>query len=470
MKRVVLLFVFCPIVLISQNKELLFGFTEIPQSLLINPGSEVTNKWYVGIPLLSHVHASIGFSGVSAFDLFADDGRDFNDKLRDVVYNLNDSDFFEINQQLELFSGGFELGKGVEKDAYLSFGLYQETDVFIYFPKDYAILALEGNQNNIGRPFDLSDLNVSAELLSVFHVGYTKKLTNKFTAGARAKIYSSIMNINSTDNSGTFTTREGANNFYQHEFNLGLALQTSGASSLLSDENTDFGNDLTTLRNRMLFGGNLGLGVDAGFTYKPKDHTTIEASIQDLGFIRHSKDIENYELNNSLVFEGVNPVFPEVADGQTTEDYWQEISDNFEELFSLDTTRTAYTTWRPLKLNAAYRYAFGKKQSEECNCLVTDDGYLNAVGGQLFIANRPKQPNVALSAYYYRRLFKQLQLKATYTVNTFSYTNIGLGVSAQLGKVNFYVMGDNLLEFQNLAKAQSVSLQFGLNLIFNEKE
>jgi hypothetical protein len=41
-----------------------------------------------------------------------------------------------------------------------------------------------------------------------------------------------------------------------------------------------------------------------------------------------------------------------------------------------------------------------------------------------------------------------------------------LGVSATLGKVNFYMMADNLLEYVDVSKARSLSFQLGLNVIF----
>jgi len=89
---------------------------------------------------------------------------------------------------------------------------------------------------------------------------------------------------------------------------------------------------------------------------------------------------------------------------------------------------------------------------------------------QLFSIVRPKQPQVALTAFFYKRLFDGLRAKATYTVDSFSYKNIGLGVSTHFKNVNFYILADNLLEFKNLAKAQSVSLQFGFNYIFKANE
>lgn len=345
----------------SQNKQILYGFNEIPQSLILNPGAKVENDWYVGVPLLSQIHTNVGMSGISVYDVFADDGRDFNSKLEDAIYSMDATDFFAINQQLEIFSGGFAFGNSYQKNEYLSFGLYQETDVLIYFPKDYAKLAYEGNQGNINRIFDLSHLNVRGEVLSVFHLGYNKKLNKRLTVGARGKIYSSIINFNSVANKGTFVTVPGDNNYYKHIFNLDLEVQTSGAASLLNDDNSDFGDDIKELRSRVLFGGNLGLGMDVGFTYQLTEQWTIDASLQDIGFISHSKDIENYKLDGSYVFEGINPIFSAIQEGQTAEEYWDEIADEFEDLFTLDTTATKYTTWRPIKLNAALTYSFGKK-------------------------------------------------------------------------------------------------------------
>ena len=59
-------------------------------------------------------------------------------------------------------------------------------------------------------------------------------------------------------------------------------------------------------------------------------------------------------------------------------------------------------------------------------------------------------------------------MKATYTLDTFSYTNIGLGLSGNIGKFNVYLLADNLLEYRDLAKANSLSFQFGFNFIFKE--
>lgn len=449
----------------SQNKQLLYGFSEVPQSLLQNPGGKFENNGYFGIPLLSHVHFNAGSSGISVYDLFAEDGVNFNSKLQKAIYSLKETDFFTLNQQVEIFSGGFALGSSFEKDRYISFGMYQEFDLISYFPKDLAVLVYEGNQG-VGRVFDAGEISTKAEVVSVLHVGYNKKVNEELRFGFRGKIYSSIINATSINNKGSFVTTRGDNNFYNHIFNLDLELQTSGYTTF--DEEDRF--TPKDYKKRLLLGGNLGLGFDVGFTYNITDQWTIDGSLLDVGFIRHTKDVENYKIAGAIEFEGVDPFFDQSILGQTADDYWSEIKEDFEDLFEVDRTQNKYTTWRPAKLNTSLNYAFGKKKIKDCNCLVGDSGYLNAVGTQLYAAFRPKGPQLALTTYYYRRLFKGLSAKGTYTIDSYSFNNVGFGISANLGAMNFYVMADNLLEYQNIYNAQSVSLQLGFNYIFNKNE
>ncbi|WP_242202436.1 DUF5723 family protein [Aestuariivivens insulae] len=467
MKKLSVLLAFMACSSFSQNKQILYGFSEIPQSLMLNPGGKVNNRGYFGIPLLSHFHVNGGTSGSTVYDLFADDGIDFNVKLRSAVNNMKSIDFFTATQQLELLSGGYAFGPSYNKNQYLSFGLYQETDFIAYFPKDEAILALEGNANNIGRYFRLNQVSSRGEVLSVFHVGYNKKVNRKLTYGIRGKIYSSLANFSSTKNRGYFVTNTGDNNFYTHLFNLDFELQTSGINSMTEGDSDFSGKDII---KRTLLGGNLGLGFDVGFTYNVTKQWTVDASVLDVGFVRHSKDVKNFEIKGRYVFEGINPLFPETSEGQTAEDYWNEVGEAFEDLFDIEETETKYTTWRPIKFNTSLNYAFGKPKYEDCNCLRKDEGYLNATGIQLYAINRPRQPQLALTAYYYRRLFKGLRAKASYTLDSYSLSNIGLGISAHLGGFNFYAMADNFLNYRNIYNAQSVSLQLGFNYIFNKNE
>ena len=153
----------------SQNKQLLYDFIEVPQALMINPGMETDFQWHAGIPLLSGISLQAGSSGISVNDIFANDGLDINDKVRDrAISAMKIKDEFSSTIQIELLNGGF---RGIDANTYYSFGIYNEIDFISYWPKDFAILAFEGNADKLNEQFDLSHLKTRGEMLNVFHFG-----------------------------------------------------------------------------------------------------------------------------------------------------------------------------------------------------------------------------------------------------------------------------------------------------------
>jgi hypothetical protein len=443
----------------SQNKEILYNFTPQPQSLLLNPGADVKYKWFFGVPLLSGISANVGSTGFDAYSLFANDGVDFSIKVKNLIASTNRKDYITANQQLEVFTGGFRVG-GEESKSYVSFGMYQELDSFIYFPTDLAILALYGNKDYIGKSFNLGDLSVKAELLSVFHVGFNKQINEKLILGIRGKIYSSIFNATSTHNSGYFVTKNGANLIYDQSINSNLELNTSGGAKYLDkDYDGDLASDLKNdLPQKAFFGGNLGLGIDLGLTYYPERNIQVTASLVDLGYISHTKDVVDYTFKGKYNFEGVS----EFNSDGTIDDAYQD----FKDAIPLDTLYHKYTTQRPLKFYSSVQYSFEEERQTDCNCETDEDSwYRSAVGAQLFAMTTPRAPMLALTAYYRRRVLQGLQMKATYTIDSYSFTNIGLGLTTKIGVFNFYAMADNLLAYRDVSKANALTFQIGFNII-----
>ncbi|MDT0607921.1 DUF5723 family protein [Croceitalea rosinachiae] len=459
----------------AQNKQLLYDFYEIPQSLILNPGVKTPYKWHTGIPVLSGFSFQVGTSGVTVNDLFAEDGIDFTTKFRDKVINsLSQNDDFGYSGQLEIFNAGFRSVKN-PKDYY-SFGAYGEGFASIFWPKDLAILAFEGNANNLNRRFDFNDLSTQGEAVSVLHFGINRKVNDKWTIGARAKIYSSVYEFKSTSNSGYFVTTQGEDNILRNTVVADVTMRTSGVEEILDIIDDDTGStqaDLAKLLlSRSLFGGNLGLGFDLGFTHKLNENSFLTASLLDLGFIYHTKDIKNYTLNGAASNEGIEIRLPEDLTNLSN-DIWQDLVDDFERLIPFETNDESYISLRPIKLNVSYRYNFGQQRDkpENCDCGIkpvnrTENfDYKNALGAHLFVINRPRGPQAALTAFYQKRLGKVLALKTTYTADKYTLTNIGLGLNLQVGPINFYILGDNLLGYQNIPASNYASLQFGFNII-----
>ncbi|WP_405606813.1 DUF5723 family protein [Polaribacter sp. Asnod1-A03] len=438
----------------SQNKQILYGFAELPQTLLLNPGAETNYRFHVGIPLLSGFSSEFGSSGFSISDLFLNDGVNFNDKVESVLDKLDSKDHLKFNMQLELFSGGYRYNDRY----YFSFGIYEEIDMISYFPKDASIFLTEGNSAYLDRQFSINDLMFKADVLSVLHFGVTKKIDKQLTIGGRFKIYSSTINSESSNNTGTLTTVNGTNNIYTHYLsNLNVNIKSSGLK-----ENDDTINDPVTYLKNTLTGSNLGVGFDFGFTYHQSEQLEFTGSIVDLGFIKHRSNINNYYAYGNYTLEGIEFLYP-----NQTIDYWHNLEEDFEEKVPNDEDQNSYISWRPTKLNGSLKYSFGKRRSKYCYDYTFKDFYSNAIGVQLNAVFRPLRPQLALTGFYEKSFSNKLHTKFTYTIDEYSFYNIGAGISAQIGKVNFYGMVDNIANFNDIASSNNISLQLGFNLIFN---
>ena len=463
------LFIFWINLAVSQNKQLIFGMTENPQALMLNPGATVLHDLHIGLPLLSQFHFNAGITGISIDDIFVSSDIDINLRLRNAVSDLRSTDFITLTQQLDILNFGWRKNDKI----YYSGGIYQEFDFINYFPKDLAVLALEGNREFIGDPFNIGQVNFRGELLTVFHFGINKKVNKKLTIGARAKIYSSIFSVQSTNNSGSFLTRVRPNsdNILEHILDVDFSVKTSGIASLVdSEEDIDL---VKTLKKRALLGGNLGLGLDFGATFEIDERWTVSGSVIDFGMVFNSKDVETHTAKGRFETSGIEFILPPLDDPDA-EPRYTDILDEFDESVVRDTLTSAYIQLRPLKINGSISYGFGYKKygNEDCDCLKKErkvEPWTQYIGAHLFSVFRPKRPQVALSLYYQKRWTNFLFTRITYTVDEFSLNNIGFGLTTNIGPLNFFVAADNILGYRNLAKAKSVSLQLGFNLKFYRK-
>ncbi|WP_196890652.1 DUF5723 family protein [Aureivirga marina] len=442
----------------SQQKPVLYNFREIPQAQLLNPSIIPEYKFHIGFPGLSGVYTNVGLKNVSVYDVFSKNNNDFVEKLREIAYDLDKNDFFEITQQVDVFNVGFQLPKS---KLYISTGIYQELDLFMYYPQDAVQFFFEGT-SVLDKRYNLGDLTVKGELLGVFHIGVAKQLNERLSVGGRFKLYSSAANIQIKNSRGTYYTTQGTDNYYSHNFeDVYVKLQTSG---IIYEDDQEDPTTSDYIKNTF-FGGGLGVGLDGGFTYNVTDQWTVTGSFQDLGFVNNTVNTKSYTAKGNFETQGIDFQF----NPDEPLDYWQQLEDDLDENIPRDTIYSSYTTMRPLKLHASASYRFHILEKCECYNTLEDIEYREEVGGQIYTVFRPKKPRIALTAFYARRLFKNIYSKITYTVDSYSYTNVGVGLSAKFGAFQMYGIFDNVLEIPNIYKANQVGLQFGMNFIFGGK-
>ena len=452
-------------ILLAQQKVIMYDFLTLPQSLLENPAAKFDANSHLGIPLVSKVHIKANTFGISAHDLFSVDNQNFNIKLENFISSRNKSDYLTINQQLEIFSLGFRSPRGI----YWSGGMYQELDLLFYYPESFVDLLWYGNADNLNRAYNLSDFRIKADLLNVYHIGLNKKINNKISLGFRGKIYMGIANISSLNNKGYFVTNESnisSSDYvhYNHNFvGLNGKIHTSGFDAFIDDSQSS-DDAFSSIKKKLIMSPNLGIGIDFGVVYDISKASYLTASILDLGFVNYRSEINNYKLNGNFSTDGVTYTFPNTTDSGGFD--WDNIKDNFENDVLIEEDKKRYISFRSPILNLSYRYNFGYENSIECDCYSTSNDYVNGIGIQFQTIFRPYKPQSIITAFYNRAISKNINTKFTYSIDKYSLTNFGFGLSVGASHFNSYVMLNNLLALTDVYKAQSLSLQLGFNLIF----
>jgi len=466
-KIVLILFLLTSLFSFGQNRPLLYNVDDLPQTLLQNPGARIDFTRHFGIPFFSQIHLFAGSTGVTAHDILSDENANVNQRVRNVMNSIGAGDFFSINEQIEVLSMGWKMGSR----GYFSAGIYQELDVFAYFPKDPAILAFEGNADYINQDFEFSDVNFTGEVLTVYHAGFNYKIDNKLAIGGRLKLYSGIFNAESTNNGGVFRTLDTPDgpNFYRHEIDeLSVTVNTSGYASLEDRDNITVDEAAIELLSRSFFGQNIGVGMDLGFSYRVTNQFSINASIQDLGLMFHQKDVENYNYFGSFQTNGLEPLFPELKANESTIPYWDIFETRLDANLLEETTVNTYTTWRPLKFNASFEFGTGKSILP-CDYLISKKPrFMNLFGMLISGVNRPKGPTYGITAYWDRKVTDNLRFRLAYGLDEYSITKFGAMVSSRFKNFNVYLAANDIIGYTNLAKANSASLQLGLQFVFKD--
>ena len=448
MKKYILFFILAITSSINAQQQLSFSFGEIPQNLMLNPGAETNFKSHYGIPVFSNLSFRAGFTGFTLADLFLNDSRDFNLKFEEVLNKIDSDDYININTVVEVLSAGLR----IDDKTYVSFGFYEELDLITYFPKDITELVYYGNEPFLNRPFSISELVMKADMLGVLHAGMSRKVDEKLTIGGRLKIYSSSLNIETNNNSGTITaTTNNTNIIRQTLDNLDAEIRTSG----ITDSNDVFSNTL--------LGGNLGLGFDVGLTYHFSPQLEFTGSIIDVGFIKYSKNIRNYTAKGNYILDGIN--FEYNSDDPS--DYWEQLEEDFNANVPTGETENTYTSWRPMKINAALKYSFGEKRSKFCYTKTHKQYYYNSIGFQIHTIMRPLKPKFSFTSFYEKYFSKNTHTKFTHTINDYSAAIFGVATSLRVGKLNIFGVLDNILAVTDVASANNISLNFGFNIVIN---
>jgi hypothetical protein len=144
----------------AQDPQTLYYMNSVPQSIFMNPAMQPKYNVYVGLPGISSIQLEAGNNQLYLKDIimksptedslitFLHPDAEFN--TSDFLDKLDENNFFYESFSTDLLSFGFRANSW-----YFSFNISEKSLTSINYPKDLAVLALEGNYSFINETADL---------------------------------------------------------------------------------------------------------------------------------------------------------------------------------------------------------------------------------------------------------------------------------------------------------------------------
>lgn len=483
---------------VAQNNQILYDFDGLPQSLMLNPGAELNIDKHFGVPLLSNVYGQFGATDpeLTYNNLNNENNEDLDSKLK-YLYDLElgNSDFFVANGRVEVLNIGFRLRN---PDYYLSFGMYADGKAFGKYAKESMDLYFLGDDKfsddplppipEVNQRTDFSEINAVGELVGVFHVGISKKINGRTQIGARFKMLSGSLNYNIQDvegeyflqGKGPYTHNFEGMQFYFRSSGLDLPVINAGDDLTLGNYPPAIEDWRETISDLFFMSGNFGIGIDLGITHHFDENLIFTASLLDLDYLKYSKNNVTYTLSEGN-FDLSDDDFWDPIPGNEI-DYWEEVyntyadAGNTNDLFPIETINTEYNIGRAPKLYTGLKYRNNNKSYKSrkyhsvfrnVRSIANVDIYevYDEYGFQTYTEFLPATVQWGATIFYAKKFNPYLAAKLTYTVDSFTYTNIGIGLSTHISNFNFFLAADNLIGIFSPKDSNYQSLQMGMSFL-----
>lgn len=429
----------------SQQSHAIYWMRGLPQASSVNPALIPETHLYVGVPGLSSHYSGLSHSGFAMNDLLKKDpAGDFYWDEENMLNSLRNHNLLEGIVQHELLTMGMRAGNN-----FFSFSASENLLAAFSYPRDLMVLLLKGNDHfrQQQQVADLSGIGLNTTHYRQLAFGYAHDWNQVLSLGLRTKLLFGLGNVSFDKSHLVMDTHSDR---YDIGVDADIILNTSLPVSFIpldsegSGQDADFGS-WDYLGNQR----NFGLALDLGLSWNPIPELTLAASVIDLGHIDWRSGVENFTVKGNFDFQGVSlqELFEE-------ENPFENIVDSITDIFDVQETTLGYRTALPTKLNLAAGYDLDPYH--HLGLLIRGSVYRD----QLY-------PLYALSYNYNPKDW--LGFSLAYSLINNSIHNLGAGMKVNMGPVQFYLAGDNVLGLIRPHAAQAANVQLGFNLIFGPR-
>ncbi|MCX6330731.1 MAG: DUF5723 family protein [Bacteroidia bacterium] len=461
----------------SQNSQVLY-YMKLPQNHLLNPAIRPSDKFYIGLPVITGINTEFGNNFLQVSDILPS-GTKINSlffktlNLNKLAGKLRDRNTITTDESIQLLGLGLSFGK----DLYIFLDVVDKINAKTILPRDLLELYLTEPPDFIGKTFDLSMMNMQTQYYREYGLGFSKNVTKNLRIGAKVKLLSGIASASLDNKSLTMKV----NSDFSQAINADTYLNVSGKETLqrIFTYNHILGHPDST-DNGDLKGfafdylkipvSNVGAALDIGAVYNLGKFFTFSASVTDLGFINWKHDLKSYyskdtiHLTDLTLKEAVNNPDYDIKN------FIHALVDTIRRSFK-DTIPKSFRTYLPTGISAGV----------SINLLPVIS--LGVLSNTKFYAGTVRE-SVTLSANAY--LGRILSASVSYTIANYSYNNLGFGLAFKTGSiVQFYVIADKIPlnwgkvyiekghsgDYLPIPEPQSMNLfnlSIGMNIVFGK--
>lgn len=462
----------------AQQVNTLYFMEDIPIRHFLNPSFQPTTDFYVSLPVIGFTQFGVGNNSISLKDVIYNvNGKriTFLDSLGNIprFYNTIKSNLVvRTDFQTTLLSVGFR-----NKSSYWTFSLSEKINGAVILPKDVFYISLFGTTNALNNSFNFKTLQSDISAYTEAAFGFSNQFDDKLTIGGKLKLLIGSANLSNTNNLFKLNTGnekwtlmgEGAANY-------------SGPVQINELNNyKSFTYTLPTTVSGWLKPAGIGAGIDLGCEYRINNRIKLSGAITDLGFIRWSRNTQNYLYGVNYTFDGVK-TFENNTTISTLEDVYKKfilgngLIDSMVTAFNSSKTSklqsTTYTTATTAKVNLGFEYSLNDKMSL---------GILS--NSQLFKNVMTEE----LTGSVNTRPFKWLNASLSYSVFNGRMSTLGAGLGLKTGLFHWFIAADYIpLEKASLSlsdlgvkdpdinihipyDSKCFNVSVGMNIVFNKK-
>ena len=451
---------------------LLLGFTSLfatpntmyfmeylPYQQTMNPALQPRCTTFVELPAVSTVSAYANTGGISLNDLFYVKDNKFVTFLhpeygnKDELYSkLMKSFGADVETDISLLGFGFR----IKEKGYFTFNTSLRVDATVGLPKDIVALGLYGTPDTITvNTYDLATramLNAYAD----FNVGYSHKINDEWTIGAKLHILLGLLNVNAKLQDATL-------NMSHEEWNISGTLDAKVSQPLL-DFTTDEDGKLNGFSFKeslddifSAYKPSIGAALDLGAVYQPVPEVKISFSVKDLGFMVW--DTGTTELTGAVDYS-----FKGVEIGTSASEDKPEVDVESDVLSSVNLYANnelgSYTSMMNGKIYAGIEYNFLDNMMS-----------IGLVSKTSYNYNHWDEE---ITVGYNLRPCSWFGLSASYSLISGRSSTLGLGVNLRIPPFSFYAVSDYTPVHYSAVgipyKTSAVNVQAGLVLTFGCKK